>query len=227
MDKLEHHTLVQRIYHRVRALIESGAIQSGERLDERALAERMEVSRTPLREAVGKLAEEGLVEHRPYKGNFVRTFSAKQVSDIYEVRKMLEGLAVRLAVPKLTDADVEELRAILDDIASALAHGDIAEYSAADQRFHDAMARLAGNEALREALGRLRGQVQIIRIIANRDPDVVDRTARERPQIVAALEARDAEAAASLMEAHIEGVRHTVVAQFQTLQEQELDRVAG
>lgn len=227
MDKLEHHTLVQRIYHRVRALIESGVIQSGERLDERALAERMDVSRTPLREAVGKLAEEGLVEHRPYKGNFVRTFTAKQVSDIYEVRKMLEGLAVRLAVPKLTDEDVTEVRAILDDIATALDHGDIAEYSAADQRFHDAMARLAGNEALREALGRLRGQVQIIRIIANRDPDVVDRTARERPRIVAVLEARDAEAAASLMEAHIEGVRGAVVAQFEALQERELARVAG
>lgn len=210
MIGFQHQTLVERIYGRLRGLIEQGAIRPGARLDERALAEEMSVSRTPLREAIGKLTKEGLVEHRPYKGNFVRVLSLKQVDDIYEVRKELEGLAVRRAVPRFTSEHVAEVHAALEETERALAAGDMAEYSAADQRFHDIFVRVAGNETLLETLDRLRMQIQTIRSAANRDPGVVERTAMERPRIVAALEARDAERAARLMEAHIEGVRKSI-----------------
>ncbi|MDP9362907.1 MAG: GntR family transcriptional regulator [Chloroflexota bacterium] len=206
---LRHQTLVDRIYARLRALIEGGTIRSGARLDERALAEQMAVSRTPLREAIGKLTKEGLVEHRPYKGNFVRVLSAKQIDDLYEVRRALEGLAVRQSVPHFTSADTAEVREALEDTERALAAGDMAEYGAADQRFHDVFVRVAGNEALSETLDRLRMQVHLIRMVANRDPDIVARTAMERPRILAALEARDADLAARLMEEHIEGVRRS------------------
>ncbi len=212
MSGLQHQTLVERIYAHLRTRIEKGEIRPGARLDERALADALSVSRTPLREAIGKLTKEGLVEHRPYKGNFVRVLSPKQVHDIYEMRAVLEGLAVRLAVPIFTPEHIAEVHDALAETERALVAGDMAEYSAADQRFHDIFVRVAGNETLRETLDRLRMQIHAVRTAANRDPDVVARTAMERPRILAALEAGDADRAAQLMEEHIEGVRASIAA---------------
>lgn len=216
--RLDHHTLNQRIYDKVREMIESGTISPGTQLDERTLASELDVSRTPLREAIARLVEEGLVERRPYKGNFVRMFTAKQVHDLYEVRKVLEGLAVRLAVPRLTEEDLVQIRLILNDAHNALERGDIAGYSAADQRFHSIIVQIAANETLTTSLDRLKRQIQIMRVSANQDPQVVERTALERPRILAALEARDVEQAAHLMEAHIEGIHRTVVAQIEAME---------
>lgn len=215
MAAFEHRTLNERVHLRIRELILSGSILSGAQLDEQSLADEMRISRTPVREAISKLNREGLVEYRPYKGNFVRAFTAKQISDLFMVRKALEGLAIRLAVAKLTDEDLATLQRILNDVHVALEQGNLTEYSAADHEFHKTVAHISGNEALIEILDRLEMQVQIVRIIANRDPDVVDRTAHERPQILAALEMRDAELAGRFMEMHIEGVRRSVVAQLE------------
>ncbi len=213
MAKLQHYTLNERVYRHIRDSVVSGAVAPNARLDEQSLADEMGVSRTPIREAIGKLTKEGLVEHRPYQGNFVRAFNARQINDLYEVRKALEILATRLAVPKLTDANVAELRAILDAVHDAYECGDLIAYGTADRRFHDTIAHFSENETLLESLDRLGLQIQIVRTAANHDPGVVERTARQRPAILAALEARDADGAAALMAAHIEDVRRAVVAQ--------------
>ncbi|MDQ2783846.1 MAG: GntR family transcriptional regulator [Chloroflexota bacterium] len=214
MNKLEHATLYERVYWRIRALIIEGAFAAGARLDEQSLAMELGVSRTPIREAIGKLTTEGLVEYRPYQGNFVRAFNAKQVNDLYEVRKSLESLAVRLAVSRITDAQIDEVDAILGDVQRAREAGDMAAYGAADRRFHRAIAAFSENETLGESLDRLDLQIQVVRAVANHDPGVVARTAAERPRILAALRARDATGAALLMEEHIEDVRRSVVEQI-------------
>jgi DNA-binding GntR family transcriptional regulator len=210
-NKVEHYTLNQRIYYKVRELIESGTIPAGTQLDERTLAQDLSVSRTPLREAIATLVEEGLVERRPYRGNFVRMLTAKEVNDLYQARQALEGMAIRLTVARITEADLEQLRSILATCQGALERDDMAAYSIADQQFHDAIARLSDNEVLIELLSRLRRQIQLVRISANRDPQVVRRTALERPRILSALEARDADLAARLLEGHIDGVRRSIV----------------
>lgn len=211
---IEPKTVTSRAYALLVRLIGEGGIGLGDRLDERALATEMQISRTPLREAIGMLATEGVIEYRPYQGNFVRTFTAAQVEDLYEVRKTLEALAVRSAVARLTDEGLARVRAIVADIDAAVAAGDVAAVGAADRRFHDAIAELSGNQTLVQALDRLALQVQLIRSTANREPDVVERTAHERHDILAALEGRDAARAAALMEEHIEGVKRSVVARF-------------
>ncbi|GHO87514.1 GntR family transcriptional regulator [Dictyobacter formicarum] len=213
-NKLEHQSLTQRIHDRVRELIESGALSPGTQLDERKLAKDMAVSRTPLREAIATLVEAGIVERHPYRGNFVRTFSAGQVNDLYVVRQALEGLATRLAVSKLSEEGLAELHLILDEAQAALERSDLIGYSNADQRFHEAIAQASENEILIESLNRLKCQIQIVRLSANRDPDVVARTALERPRILAALEARDGDLAARLIEEHIDGVRRAVISQM-------------
>lgn len=216
MSSLRHLTLKEHVYHRLLNSIISGDIPLGSQIDERKVAEMLSISRTPLREAIGTLVEEGLVEYRPYRGNFVRRFTAKQVNDLYEVRKALEGLAVRLAVTNLSDADLSGLVSTLEDVKIALEQNDLDEFSAADRRFHESIAQLSRNETLVESLNRLGLHIQVIRNIANRDPDVVERTSHERPRILEALKARDAELAAHLMAEHIEGIRRSVVAQVET-----------
>lgn len=207
---MRHRTLTQRIYNHIRRRIETGVLLPGTRLDEKLLSEEMAVSRTPLREAIGLLAQDGLVDRKPYRANFVKTFSASQISDLYEVRKVLECLAVRLAVKRMSSDDIGTCRRILADVGAALKDGNLEAYSEADDRFHLFFILRSGNEVLIDTLGRLRSQIRVVRSAANRDPNVVERTAHERPLILAAIEARDADRAARLMEEHIDGVKQSM-----------------
>lgn len=218
MTKLTHHPLNRRVYETLQGMLLRGELALGSQLDERELADRLAVSRTPLREAIAQLVRDELVEYRPYRGNFVRTFSAKQVNDLYLVRRSLESLAMRLAIPKLSSEDIDQVRAILNDVEAALNADDMEAFAVADQRFHRFFIRAADNETLSYTLDRLAAQVQLVRTIANRDPATVQRTIRERGSILVALEARDADAAAQLMEAHIDNVRQAVVRQLQQLE---------
>jgi len=207
MRSAQHQTLNWHVYNNIVRLISSGHYPPGTRLDEQQIAEELGVSRTPLREAISKLVKDGLVEHRPYKGNFVRRFTSKEVFDLYEVRKGLESMAVRLAMPNLTSDSISELRTILREIGTALEASDLEAYGFADKRFHDAIAQISGNKTLISLLAHLSGQVQLIRTMANQDPSIVEITAMERPGIVDAMAAGDVDAATHLMEEHIELVQ--------------------
>lgn len=214
MESAKHQTLTWRVYQDIVRLISSGRLAAGSRLDEQQLADELGVSRTPLREAITRLVQDGLIENRPYRGNFVRKFTAKEVFDLYEVRKELESMAVRLAIPHLTEEAVAQLRTVLAEIESALEVGDLEAYGLADQQFHDAVAQLSGNRTLISMLNQLRGQIQLIRSMANQNPDVVEITAIERPEIVDAMALGDADRAAQLMAEHIELVRRYTTSRF-------------
>jgi DNA-binding GntR family transcriptional regulator len=214
MADLQYQPLNQQVYSRLQEMILDGTIRPGEQLDERTLATDLEVSRTPVREALGQLVGEGIVEYRSNRRNYVREFTVKQVNDLFQVRSALEALAVRLAMPKISQEIIDKIHHILEEVENALERGDLAAYSDADRDFHNTIVYLTGNETLITALERLSFQIQMIRTIANRDANVVERTHRERPQILLALETRDAELAAQLMEVHIDGVRRAVVAQL-------------
>lgn len=215
MAPAKYQPLNWHVYDDIVRLISSGRFPAGSRLDEQQIAEALGVSRTPLREAISKLVKDGLVEHRPYRGNFVRLFTAKEVFDLYEVRKGLESTAVRLAIPHLTEESIAELRGILADVDQALKVNDLEAYGLADQRFHGTIARLSGNETLIAMLGQLGGQVQLIRTMANQDPSVVEITAMERPEILDAMVAGDVAEATRLMEEHIELVQRSTTARIE------------
>jgi DNA-binding GntR family transcriptional regulator len=206
LDAIKHAPLNQRTYLQLRAFVLSGAVPMGRRLDENALAKQLGVSRTPVREAIGKLVQEGLVEYRPFQGNFVRLITVEQVRELFEVRKSLEGLAARLAVGRMTDDGLEAITEILDEVHAALEAGDMDQYAVADSRFHKAIATISGNSTLIEILDQLSAQIQLARVLANRDQTVVQRTAHERPLILEALRNRNADAAGRLLEEHIQGV---------------------
>lgn len=211
---VERKTLHERVYEALRRLVAAGALPPGTQLDEQSLAARLGTSRTPLRAAIARLAQEGLVINLPYRGAFVRRFTAEEIDGLYEVRAALEALAARKAAARITAAELDVVRAILDECHAALRAGDFAAYSAADARFHRALADASGNPTLLEVIEGLRLRVQLLRDLASSDPGLMERAPRERVQIVAALARRDGDAAARLLAAHIDSVRHVVLQQL-------------
>lgn len=210
---VERKTLHQRAYETLLQLIAAGTIAPGTQLDEQALASRLGISRTPLRAAIVRLTQEGLVVNIPYRGAYVRVFSPEEIQGLFQVRASLEALAARLATARLTEAHLTTIRAILDECQASLDANDLDAYGQADARFHRALADASGNSILVEMLESLRLRVQVLRDLANRAPDLRERTARERVQILDALEQRNGSAAARLLKAHIDTVCATVLSQ--------------
>lgn len=223
VKRIGHQPVNQQVYLQILDLINARVLAPGTRLDEQSLAAEMGVSRTPLREAIGRLAEKGVVEYRPYQGNFVRVFSTKEVNDIYDVRRALEELAIRLTASRMTREKLDVIRSILDEIESAMARGDVETVSAADARFHDAIARFSENETLISSLEDLSRQVQIIRAMANQNPEVVSRTAIQRSEVLEALESGDADESARLIGQHIDFVRASVIEALGAAEEAQQD----
>ena len=210
----QNSTLRERTYDALLSLILSGELSMGSQLDEKELAKRLSISRTPIREAINMLVKDALVEHRSYKGSFVRNFTKKDVEEVYQVRAVLESLAARLAVTHLTGESLAELEQILVEISEAVQKCDLELLSRADRRFHMTIVQLSQNQTLVTALGQLDHQVQLLRLFANHDPEIVVRTSLERPKIMVALKARDGAGAAALLEAHINGVKEFLLNEF-------------
>lgn len=208
-------TLREGIYDEVVRMITSGELARGAPLDEKVLTERFSVSRTPFRETLGTLAKEGLIEIRPYRGFFVRSFTRQETKDLYDLRKVLECFAVELAVPNMSDRHVGQFRHLLDEAVSALQRGDLDAYGRHDRQFHETIAELSGNQALIETLARLSLQIQVGRTIANESRDFAERAAEERDQILSAFRARDTDRAKTLMHAHISDVQHAVLDRYE------------
>jgi DNA-binding GntR family transcriptional regulator len=214
MNAIRHVTLRERIYEEIVRMIISGELPSGAPLDEKALTERLQVSRTPFREALGTLAKEGLIEIKPYRGFFVRSFTRKETEDLYELRKTLECMAVELAVPHMSDVHIARFERLLDEAVAALKRGDMMTYGQRDRAFHETIAELSGNAALIETLSRLALQVQIGRTIANQSREFARRAATERDEILAAFRKRDIKRASALMRTHISDVQTAVLERF-------------
>jgi DNA-binding GntR family transcriptional regulator len=214
VTQIERKTLHQRAYEALLHLIATGGLPPGAQLDEQTLASRLGISRTPVRAAIARLTQEGLVVNLPYRGAFVRKFSVGEIDGLFQVRATIEALAARTAASRLTDDQLEEIRALLDECEAALDAGDLAAFGQADARFHRALADASGNVTLVEVLDSLRLRVQVLRDLANNEPGLRERTAKERVQILDALERRDGETAARLLQEHINSVRETVIHQL-------------
>lgn len=199
-------TVNEVAFDRLRELILSGALAMGDRLDERSLSTRMHVSRTPLREAIVRMANLGVVEQRPYRGAFLRTFDRTQVAELYEVRKVLEGLAARKATTAITDAQLTALATIIDRGTAALSGQDTEGFEAADREFHAFVVSVAGSALLSEQLRHLELRIQLVRHLANLQQDVAAHTVDDRLEVYEAMVARDPAGAEMAMIQHIAAV---------------------
>jgi DNA-binding GntR family transcriptional regulator len=191
----------------LRTQILEGALAGGQRVNEVTLAQRLGLSRGPIREAVKQLASEGLLELRPKRGAFVRSFSARELADLYAVRMMLEVLAARLAAEKRTEQQLAALRASVDQAQMELAAG--ASYPL-DRDLHRLVVEAADNPPLAWILGLVNQQIQLGRARSAYERDRARAASSEHVHILRAIEERDGDAAAAAMKVHLENSLHRV-----------------
>ena len=153
------------VFNTLRQAILRGELKPGERLMEVQLANKLGVSRTPIREAIRKLELEGLVLMIPRKGAEVADITEKSLMDVLEVRKALEELAVQLCCDKIIGKEIEELHRAADDFRRILkTSDDVTEIAEADVRFHDIIYLATGNQKLIQILNNLREQMYRYRV---------------------------------------------------------------
>ena len=198
-----HGAKVSFIVERLRADILAGSRAPGSRLVECDLTARFAVSRGPVREALRRLAAEGLIDHWPNRGALVRRLSARDISEFFQIRVEVESLAARLAAES-DDADARRrftaaIRPILSEVPRRLP-----EYLAENAAFHQALMALAGNRQLRDLAMRLHLPLIMAQVADILTADVLSESVREHRAIAEAILERDAQAAANLMRAHLE-----------------------
>ncbi|MCW2236908.1 GntR family transcriptional regulator [Azospirillum canadense] len=183
--------------------ITAGKLHPGVRLEEVALAERFNVSRTPVREALAQLASAGLVEMRPRQGAVVATLSLERVLEMFEVMANLESLCAELCARRMTAADQAGLMALHQRCVEVIESGDSDAYYEANRRFHEAIYAGCGNSYLEETTRSLRNRVSPYRRIQLRHPGRLRRSLEEHGAIVKAIVASDPDTAREATKRHI------------------------
>ncbi len=204
--------LVDDVYGRLRDLIFSNALRAGQKLVDRDLAEQLGVSRTPVREALGRLAMTGLVESRSRRGYYVSTFSAEQVVDLYEFRKILEVHAVQLATKNATPSHLQEFDRILEDLKKLTS--DLTDHADAvklDMEIHELIARASGNASLHQVMQNVLDTVMWLVSVEISDKDALAAAHRQHQAILHMIKKKDSEGAAALIRTHVESAQENLV----------------
>jgi len=200
----ENLTLWQRVYQHLHEEILQQRLAPGTELREAALAEELGVSRGPIREAITRLAAEGLVTVRPRHGTVVRELTASDMIDAYQVREALEATAIRLALPRLTKEDFAQLESLTDQMALHSEEGDITKLFKANVAFHELICQLSGNKKLMLVHHTLMNELAVFqdRTLSLRGGNPA-KSVTEHRQILQAARDGDIELATSLAVAHI------------------------
>ncbi|GAA0036625.1 FCD domain-containing protein [Brevibacterium metallidurans] len=193
--------LADLVYATIRTNIISGHYPMGSRLNEVHLAAELDTSRAPVREAIRRLSEEGLVRERPHQGAVVMEFDAESLVDLYNVRTSLERTTVRLVVKR--KVDVSFLRGLIDEIAAAAASGDARQVAVSEFKFHEALCLAADNEPLTNLFRTLEGQILMALTLDDAEYSDLGDVAAEHEPILEAIEAGDEVGAADIIEEHI------------------------
>lgn len=163
IDLLQSHSLTTLVQHEIERLIVSGELSAGDKLSEAVLAERLGVSRGPVREAFRALAESGLVRMEKNRGVFVREVSIEEADEIYEVRAALDGLVGRRLAESIRPEQLKQLRGILNGMEQAAAKHDIDAYYPLNLQFHDSLVQFTGNKKLLATYRRIVNELNLYR----------------------------------------------------------------
>lgn len=192
------------VFNTLRQAILRGELKPGERLMEIQLANKLGVSRTPVREAIRKLELEGLVLMIPRKGAEVADIVEKGLKDVLEVRKALEELSVRLACDRITKKEIEELKLAAEEFKKALKRQDITEIAEADVRFHDIIYMATDNQKLIQLLNNLREQMYRYRVEYLKNEKVHLQLIQEHEALISNIVSHNKEEATVIMNKHID-----------------------
>ncbi len=202
-DKLGMPALYEQVAERLRARIYAHELAPGDWVDEQSLADEFGISRTPLREALKVLAAEGLVVLKPRRGCYVAELSERDLDEIFPVLALLEGRVAEEAARRLTSADLRRLEAIHADLERHAAANDADGFFETNQAFHNALRELAGNRWLSQLIDDTRKFLKLTRRDSLRLDGRIQASLAEHRAILAAIERREAAAAARAMHDHI------------------------
>ncbi|MDQ0338099.1 DNA-binding GntR family transcriptional regulator [Caldalkalibacillus uzonensis] len=207
MSKIQPKTVTDAVYEQIKSDIIAGVYRPGQRLMETELAQKLQVSRTPVRDAMIRLEQEGLTTIRPHRGIYVRKLSKKDIQDYYQLRAVLEGLGAKLAAVNGTEEDHQELKNMLikmREILDAYQHSqDFKEMALCNNQFHELIFKIGGNQVLAQTQATLANPIALVRSISWFNTKRIAEVWLEHKNIVEAIVARDAELAQKRAEEHI------------------------
>jgi len=201
--RLVQNSLHQEVAATLREQIFAGMYAPGTFLDELVLCERLQISRTPLREALKVLTAEGLLRHEPRRGCFISEVTEKDLDDIFPVIALLEGRCAFEAARNASDADLAALTTLHERLASHAAAGRINDYYDTNFAIHEAIIALADNRWLATAIADLRKILKLARSQQLHAPGRLAQSLSEHMAVFAALKARDSEGADAAMRTHL------------------------
>jgi DNA-binding GntR family transcriptional regulator len=217
MDKIQHTPLGDQVYTIIWEQLVSRRLHPGDKISDLRLSEELGVSRTPIREALHRLAQDGIVRTQSRRGFFVTSFSSRDVGEVYDIRTVLEVLALRLALPHLADEELDEAQRLVEESRQQIVDGvEGAEerWLTIDRAFHHMLAQRAGNRRLESLLTSLQTQIGVFQVYGIHSSPLRLLSIDHHRAILAALKAHDDAAAERAMEHHIQEVKEWVLAEF-------------
>ncbi|MCA1454637.1 GntR family transcriptional regulator [Bradyrhizobium sp. BRP22] len=203
--------LHEEVVSRIRAILLDGEIPPGARIPERELCDRLQISRTPLREALKVLAAEGLVQLLPHRGSRAARLTDRDMRDLFEVCQGLEALAGELACERITDAEIGELAATHEAMARHYRDRDLIQYYRCNRAIHEAIVAAAGNPVLIGLYNSVTARIRRARYVTPMTPDRWALAMKEHEAILNALQRRDGIGLSHILRAHLRHKREEVL----------------
>ena len=216
VDMNEYLPLRDVVFNTLRKAILKGELKPGERLMEIALAERLGVSRTPVREAMRKLELEGLVVMIPRRGAQVANITEKDLNDVLEVRMALENLSIENACARMTEEQLDELWKAARNFEDTMAEGNLVRLAEADVAFHEIIYQASDNKRLIQVLNNLREQIYRYRVEYLKEEETRNLLVKEHEEITQAIRERNVGQARELSYQHLENQRKGIISSIQT-----------
>lgn len=188
----------------IKEAILKGKLSAGQRLTEKDLTASLGISRTPLREAFKELEAQGYLTLIPHRGAFVSQPSLDEVQDLYVIAGVLEGLAARLAAPRMSEEELERLQELYRSLDACHRRGDIDGYYHINHLFHQTFVEATGNRHLSALVESLRMQILKTRVLSLSVPDRLEESMREHEAILLAFRRRDAKGAEDRVMRHLQ-----------------------
>lgn len=208
--RLVPNSLHDQVAVTLREEIFAGSLTPGSFLDETALCERLEISRTPLREALKVLTAEGLLRHEPRRGCFVAEVTQRDLDEIFPVIALLEGRCAWEAARNASDADIEALATLHAQLEANAKAQRINAYYATNFAIHEAIITLADNRWLAQVIGDLRKILKLARLQQLKAPGRLEQSLAEHLAVFAALKAHDSDGAEAAMRTHLHRQREAL-----------------
>jgi DNA-binding GntR family transcriptional regulator len=214
IDPIQRAALHEQVSQKLRSMLVEGVITPGSKLNERELSELLQVSRTPLREAIKRLAAEGLVELLANRGAVAVLLSRQDINHTFEVMAGLESLSGSLAAQRITAHELNELKALHFEMMAAFTRRDLSSYYALNAKIHKAINMAARNPVLATTYDQVNARLQALRFRSNQDDKKWSQAVAEHEQMLDALNRRDGAALSQILVHHLNNKRDAVLAQI-------------